>query len=487
MIKRKLMIGAICLGLVATLFQINQPSHAQETSNSETFLIQNHSVVELGYSTDNEFFSHSFVVKTSNGQYDGNRINYFDFGQTLTLKNNPDKKLTDLKMIYDNMQYNVNYWGSNQIETSMIWDNSSQTYKLPNPWNASDGSVLDTSVSLNSTNNQNGVNVFLTDQSMGVPHVSDITYIGKSSVTNEGTSFVPLSAQLPGLEYDVANLTTGVPIEKTVRVHQEKIGQYGLDGGRWYGIGFNPTMGYTYEYTRTLSTTNPEAQLGIMKGTNANFTSAVSVDNTDGVTYDTVWQVSKDGGVTYTDVPGSENMETYGFPVSGSDNNTLYRMKVTPVGVISQNPALYSEPAQLTVTIPESDLGHVHGKYVDENNKRISEDVDLTGEIGTPYHLDPKTIDGYTLKVMPAEADGNYVAGDKDIIFIYKKNTIVEPTNNPSQPSGLTDKTTQGVSSKRSPSPQTGDTIMLLGLSVLLLGSTTGLILLKRKKAQINK
>ena len=49
-------------------------------------------------------------------------------------------------------------------------------------------------------------------------------------------STIPLDSELPGVEFTVDNSLLGVATIKNLRVNQEKISEFNLDPGRWYGI-----------------------------------------------------------------------------------------------------------------------------------------------------------------------------------------------------------------------------------------------------------
>lgn len=66
--------------------------------------------------------------------------------------------------------------------------------------------------------------------------------------------------------------------------------------------------------------------------------------------------------------------------------------------------------------------------YVDENGTPIAPADSMSGNIGDSYSTSAKTIDGYTLIETPANASGQYVKGNTNVVYKYKKNAVTPPT-----------------------------------------------------------
>lgn len=366
------LISITLMPLTAIFLQEGVKVQAASTSVSETFVIEESNIVELSGDDSFELFSCKIQFVSTNGVYDGGRVNYFDFKQTLTLNPNPDKTVVDFKVFYDHMYYDVSYWGSNHISTPMNWSNENQSFVLPNPWVADENTTLDTGTSLSSTNNQNGVKIFFTDQTPGITNISDLGYARKGDFTDtEGQtmdyiadvnaafgyniktpSSTSVESILPIISY---NSVTGVPMSKTIRLHQEKIAALNFDSGRWYGMSFTPFAYYSYQYTRTINAENPLDHLDLNEGDTASFDAPVSIVGDQDITYSTVWQVSKDNGKSYEDILGS-NESTLNVTATTEDQGNFYRLKIVPNNVVSSLTEFYTEPALLTmkeVLVPE--------------------------------------------------------------------------------------------------------------------------------------
>lgn len=434
------------LGLLSVVFFIvvvnvnNIDANDTLGFTSKTFTIEESDTLYLGGNYSNDLFNYTIVNTSSNGQYDGNRINYYDFKNTLTMKDSTTRKLVDFVLSYDYFYYSVNYWGANANGIAMLYDNTTHRFKLPDPWVIDATNSLDTSHSLNSTNNDQGVNVFVTDQNPGAANVEDLSYMKKSNITsiisqtmddvnelNAATgynvkepSIIGLDAELPTIQFNIQANLINTPITKNIRVHQEKIGVYGVDGGRWYSISFTPTAKYTYQFERELQVTNPIDLVGIDGGELATFTSNVTVINNESVDFTKQWQVSKDGGNTFEDIPNA-NDETYSFTTSDEDDGNLYRLKVTPTNAVGSDTVMYSEPASLQVNKKVQTIGEIIIEYVDQEGNAILPSERLEAAIGSTHSIDSKVIANYTL-VNDTRFDVVITQTPQTIQFIYKLN-----------------------------------------------------------------
>lgn len=71
--------------------------------------------------------------------------------------------------------------------------------------------------------------------------------------------------------------------------------------------------------------------------------------------------------------------------------------------------------------------GTVITKYVDEADKEISFQNQLTGAVGTNYDTIQKTIPGYTIKTVPDNKTGVYTDGIQNVVYVYKLNDVPNP------------------------------------------------------------
>lgn len=81
---------------------------------------------------------------------------------------------------------------------------------------------------------------------------------------------------------------------------------------------------------------------------------------------------------------------------------------------------------EITVTYktPPIKGENVIAKYVDENNKSISENVVYSGNIGEEYTTDQKVIEGYTFKEVQGNSTGKFTDQSQTVIYVYTQNPI---------------------------------------------------------------
>lgn len=65
--------------------------------------------------------------------------------------------------------------------------------------------------------------------------------------------------------------------------------------------------------------------------------------------------------------------------------------------------------------------GDVVVRYVDAAGKAIAEPVVHTGKVGSDYKVDSKAIEGYILKSVEGEKQGEYMNGTANVTFVYEK------------------------------------------------------------------
>ncbi|WP_206911841.1 hypothetical protein IGL98_000621 [Enterococcus sp. DIV0840] len=71
------------------------------------------------------------------------------------------------------------------------------------------------------------------------------------------------------------------------------------------------------------------------------------------------------------------------------------------------------------------EIGILTVKSVDEDGNLLSQIVTFSGNVGTPYEVEPMFIDGYTLISQIGTKTGTYVKEGSELIFIYRKNAPV--------------------------------------------------------------
>ncbi len=158
-----------------------------------------------------------------------------------------------------------------------------------------------------------------------------------------------------------------------------------------------------------------------------------------------------------------------------------------------------------------ANTGHIRVSYVDENGKKISEDILKSGTIGDTYTTEEKKIKGYTFKEVKGNKAGAFTEDTQLITYIYTKDTEVsgkdedENKGSGSKDSGNTNGTVKDDddSSKVTPSnnsssksitdvkktkeqslPKAGEKTEALGimLGIMLLISVSIFAILKPKK-----
>ncbi|QIL46213.1 LPXTG cell wall anchor domain-containing protein [Vagococcus coleopterorum] len=60
-------------------------------------------------------------------------------------------------------------------------------------------------------------------------------------------------------------------------------------------------------------------------------------------------------------------------------------------------------------------------KYQDEDGNELAESVVLNGEVGSAYQSTPASIDGWTLKETPANANGTFTEEAQEVIYVYER------------------------------------------------------------------
>ncbi|MGC4175954.1 MucBP domain-containing protein [Demequina sp.] len=71
--------------------------------------------------------------------------------------------------------------------------------------------------------------------------------------------------------------------------------------------------------------------------------------------------------------------------------------------------------------IPVPVTGDLTVRYIDENGNDIADGYTDSGNVGDAYSTAPKTVDGYILTAVPANAAGEYVEGTTEVTYVYKK------------------------------------------------------------------
>ncbi len=152
---------------------------------------------------------------------------------------------------------------------------------------------------------------------------------------------------------DVAALAPNLAQNIPFTLYQERA--YDGDPNKWHAFNFNVPALVQYEYDGQVTGTNPNDQLDLIPGELAHFESEVNLSSAQRITVDMIWQVSTDKGLSFNDI--SESLtnsagdktirKTFDFTSDISNEGNLYRLKITPLDSINNEP-IYTEPAVLT-------------------------------------------------------------------------------------------------------------------------------------------
>ena len=75
--------------------------------------------------------------------------------------------------------------------------------------------------------------------------------------------------------------------------------------------------------------------------------------------------------------------------------------------------------------------GKVTVRYVDEDGNDIAAAETLAGAVGDSYETESKAIEGYELKMTPANARGSFAVDSQAVTYVYAKKSA-----QPSEPQG---------------------------------------------------
>lgn len=151
-----------------------------------------------------------------------------------------------------------------------------------------------------------------------------------------------------------------------------------------------------------------------------------------------------------------------GWNTSADGNGTSYQPNASVV-MNNTDLTLYAQWKEVAVNPPLPETGTVKVHYVDEAGNPIALDNMMSDTVGQPYSTSAKTIDSYTLKTIPANANGTYTSVTIDVTYVYTKKPGVPPTT-PGNPGTTTPEVppttpshpgTPTTPSKPKPTPET--------------------------------
>jgi len=152
------------------------------------------------------------------------------------------------------------------------------------------------------------------------------------------------------------------------------------------------------------------------------------------------------------------------------ENIEGYTLKSTPENASG----IFSVGSQIVTYIysknPDSiKEGTVNVTHVDEKGNVLAPAESFKGNVGEDYLTNPKDIAGYTLKESPFNANGAYIDGNIDVLYIYLKN----PDSVKGKKTGMNYlKNNNSQKNKEKSLPQTGERtsilFTILGITILL-------------------
>ncbi|EAD5566105.1 LPXTG cell wall anchor domain-containing protein [Listeria monocytogenes] len=148
----------------------------------------------------------------------------------------------------------------------------------------------------------------------------------------------------------------------------------------------------------------------------------------------TVTPPVKGGDVTvqYKDTTGAVLADSTTLSGNVGENYTTtaktidgYSLTTTPANA---NGTFSTNPQTVTYTYTKDPIAQpVTVNYIDTDGKTIAPTETLSGNIGENYTTTAKTIDGYSLKTTPANANGTFSTNPQTVTYTYTKDPIAQP------------------------------------------------------------
>lgn len=161
----------------------------------------------------------------------------------------------------------------------------------------------------------------------------------------------------------------------------------------------------------------------------------------------------------------------------------------TLVDMIGESEGVYSQSDQEVTYVYEKieipvEEGKIIIKYEDNSGNAISESTTLTGKIGESYKIKQKEISGYKLIKVKGDKEGIYSQSNKEIIFIYQKNT----EKNTEKENVKSEKNTPDEQNNSQKLPKTGESSLHNNMTSILGSVILGglILLLFNKKRKTN-
>lgn len=151
---------------------------------------------------------------------------------------------------------------------------------------------------------------------------------------------------------------------------------------------------------------------------------------------------------------GTDKTHTYPLPTTRTTDKNYYVTAVDAAGMESE--------ATLIKT-PDPLSGSVTVTYMTDTETELAPKIVLDGLVGANYQTENKTFKGYTLKEVPANAEGKFTNAPQRVAYVYTKDT--EPstsesssTSDTTSSSDTSNSTSSDTSSSTSDSTSSADT-----------------------------
>lgn len=183
---------------------------------------------------------------------------------------------------------------------------------------------------------------------------------------------------------------------------------------------------------------------------------------------------------------------------SASGKREIFAFEWTATQLDSGRDAMATDDDTIQLSVKVGS-GKVTVRYVDEDGNDIAAAETLAGAVGDSYETEAKAIEGYELKMTPANAMGSFAVDSQTVTYVYAKKSAqpsepqgpgkpAEPQK-PTGPQGPQEpvepqRSGKGGSPKGRPLPRTGDAAPAHAVEIAAVGVMTvlGSVALRRRR-----
>lgn len=409
MFKKMFLIPALFLLSINVAPKYADASSPGEVTTADSTVTINKKVTYPNMQANNSLFQTNISI-VSPGYSNGRGDAVYPTTYTITKKVNDYYRLVNVIPYIENPTFSITHYGTTKIGNgSYVWDETLNSWVLPNPLETTMGDV-DTST---------GIRFYLVGDNVDVLPLS---YLKNDPSLTGGRPVVIID--------DVASIPVNEPQRITFDIYQERALDH-ASRGFWYALSYYPSALVEYEFDGTLKGTNPYDQHEVTEGDSVSFHSEINIASPTTISADMVWQVSVDGGNTYTDIEetstnsgGQNNIDkTLEFIPTIDDHNNLYRVKIIPNEIENPTP-IYTESAVLKFDQQYLVGGDVAIQYQDTEGKTLSPTIVKSGNVGDAYESEQIAVEGYTFSEVIGNPTGMFTKEDQVVTYIYQKNPI---------------------------------------------------------------